>query len=82
MVYKCWNGKADLTARILPTLDGENEELNWRRWYKRAVQKSAEQIWALNAGLNPIHSDFLLTRVARNVFRIRFQTLQQPSSIV
>jgi len=25
--------------------DGENEELNWRRWYKRAIQKSAEQIW-------------------------------------
>ena len=25
--------------------DGENEILNWRRWYKRAVQKSAEQIW-------------------------------------
>lgn len=25
--------------------DGENEEINWRRWYKRTVQKSAEQIW-------------------------------------
>jgi hypothetical protein len=25
--------------------DGQDEELNWRRWYKRAVQKSAEQIW-------------------------------------
>jgi hypothetical protein len=25
--------------------DGENEELNWRRWYKRAVQNSAQQIW-------------------------------------
>ena len=25
--------------------DGEDEELNWRRWYRRAVQKSAEQIW-------------------------------------
>jgi hypothetical protein len=25
--------------------DGEDEELNWRRWYKRAVLKSAEQIW-------------------------------------
>jgi len=25
--------------------DGKDEELNWRRWYRRAVQKSAEQIW-------------------------------------
>ncbi len=25
--------------------DREDEVLNWRRWYKRAVQKSAEQIW-------------------------------------
>ncbi len=24
---------------------GDDEELNWRRWFKRAVQKSAEQIW-------------------------------------
>jgi hypothetical protein len=25
--------------------DGENEELNWRRWYQRAIQESAKQIW-------------------------------------
>lgn len=25
--------------------NGADEELNWRRWYKRAVQESAEQIW-------------------------------------
>lgn len=25
--------------------DGDNEQLNWQRWFKRAVRKSAEQIW-------------------------------------
>jgi hypothetical protein len=25
--------------------DGNDKELNWRRWYKRAVKKSADQIW-------------------------------------
>src|SRR4051812_23253366 len=26
-------------------LDGDNLDLIWRRWYKRAVLKSAQQIW-------------------------------------
>jgi len=25
--------------------DGDDEQLNWQRWFKRAVRKSAEQIW-------------------------------------
>ncbi len=25
--------------------DGNDEQLNWQRWFKRAVRKSAEQIW-------------------------------------
>ncbi|MFL5664266.1 MAG: SEC-C domain-containing protein [Ktedonobacteraceae bacterium] len=25
--------------------DGDDEQVNWQRWFKRAVRKSAEQIW-------------------------------------
>jgi SEC-C motif len=25
--------------------DGDDEQLNWQRWFKRAIRKSAEQIW-------------------------------------
>ena len=28
---------------VYPT--GDDQEVNWRRWFKRAVQKSADQIW-------------------------------------
>jgi hypothetical protein len=62
--------------------DGENEELNWRRWYKRAVQKSTEQIWGAERWINPIRSGSLLTPVARNLFPILFLTYHPPSFTV
>ena len=43
--------------------DGKDEELNWSRWYKRAVKNSAEQIWGAERWIKS-HPHRLFTDVA------------------
>lgn len=60
--------------------DTGNLELDWSRWYKRAVQKSAEQIWGPSAGSRPSPGAFSLTGPAPDRSRLTCPTPRPPSS--
>lgn len=55
---------------------------DWVRWFKRAVLKSAEQVWGANAGSNQTPIAYSWIAIANSHSQLTFQIRRVPSFIV
>lgn len=62
--------------------DTGNPDLDWSRWYKRAVRKSAEQIWGAERWLLLTQNDCFWIANVQFHFQLIFLIPRSPKSIV
>jgi hypothetical protein len=53
--------------------DTDDPDLDWARWYRRAIVASARQLWGLSGGFELIQLACLWIRSARCHYRSKYQ---------